>query len=39
MDEAAWPALGRQPYHPPAKFVFDDVDRRGIAVDPVVSDG
>jgi len=31
--------LGRQPHRPPAKFVFDDAGRRGIAVDSLVSDG
>ena len=31
--------LGRQPHRPPAKFVFDDLGRRGSAVDSLVSDG
>ena len=31
--------LGRQPTRPPAKFVFDDVGRRGMAVDSLVSAG
>lgn len=39
LYDAAWPMLGRQPHRPPAKFVFDDADRRGIAVDSLVSDG
>jgi glucose-1-phosphate adenylyltransferase len=39
LYDEAWPMLGRQPHRPPAKFVFDDLDRRGIAVDALVSDG
>jgi glucose-1-phosphate adenylyltransferase len=39
LYDEAWPMLGRQPHRPPAKFVFDDVGRRGIAVDSLVSDG
>jgi glucose-1-phosphate adenylyltransferase len=31
--------LGRQPTRPPAKFVFDDAGRRGMAVDSLVSAG
>lgn len=34
-----WPMLGRQPHHPPAKFVFDDAGRRGMAIDSLVSGG
>ena len=34
-----WPMLGRQPHRPPAKFVFDDAWRRGVAVDSLVSGG
>jgi len=34
-----WPILGLQPQLPPAKFVFDDVGRRGLAVDSLVSSG
>jgi len=34
-----WPMLGRQPHRPPAKFVFDEVRRRGVAVDSLVADG
>ena len=34
-----WPILGRKPHRPPAKFVFDDAWRRGIAVDSLVSNG
>ncbi|HYN62448.1 MAG TPA: glucose-1-phosphate adenylyltransferase [Rubrivivax sp.] len=39
LYDEAWPMLGRQPHRPPAKFVFDDRGRRGIAVDALVSDG
>ena len=34
-----WPMLGRQAHHPPAKFVFDDAGRRGVAIDSLVSGG
>jgi len=34
-----WPIWTYQEQLPPAKFVFDDVDRRGIAVDSMVSGG
>jgi glucose-1-phosphate adenylyltransferase len=35
-----WPILNWQPsFTPPAKFVFDDDDRRGVAVDSLVSPG
>jgi glucose-1-phosphate adenylyltransferase len=39
LYDDAWPVLGRQATRPPAKFVFDDVDRRGMAVDSLVSSG
>jgi glucose-1-phosphate adenylyltransferase len=39
LYDEAWPMLGRQPHRPPAKFVFDDPGRRGIAVDSLVCDG
>ncbi len=39
LYDEAWPMLGRQPHRPPAKFVFDDTGRRGIAIDSLVSDG
>jgi glucose-1-phosphate adenylyltransferase len=39
LYDEAWPMLGRQPHRPPAKFVFDDRDRRGVAMDALVSDG
>jgi glucose-1-phosphate adenylyltransferase len=39
LYDEAWPMLGRQPHRPPAKFVFDDRGRRGVAVDSLVSDG
>ena len=34
-----WPILSHQPQLPPAKFVFDDVARRGMALESVVSSG
>jgi glucose-1-phosphate adenylyltransferase len=34
-----WPILTHVPPHPPAKFVFEDGDRAGRAVDSVVSNG
>jgi glucose-1-phosphate adenylyltransferase len=39
MYDKDWPILTHQTQLPPAKFVFDDPDRRGMAVDSVVSDG
>ena len=34
-----WPILSQQPQLPPAKFVFDDESRRGMALDSLVSSG
>ena len=34
-----WPIRSHQPQLPPAKFVFDDDDRRGMAVDSMISAG
>jgi glucose-1-phosphate adenylyltransferase len=34
-----WPILTHQPQLPPAKFIFNDPDRRGMAVDSMVSSG
>ena len=34
-----WPIWTYQQQLPPAKFIFDDVDRRGVAVDSMVSGG
>lgn len=34
-----WPILSQQPQLPPAKFVFDDDSRRGVAVASLVSSG
>jgi glucose-1-phosphate adenylyltransferase len=34
-----WPILSWQPPMPPAKFVFDDDGRRGVALDSLVSQG
>jgi glucose-1-phosphate adenylyltransferase len=39
LYDEAWPMLGRQPHRPPAKFVFDYGDKRGLAVDSLISDG
>jgi glucose-1-phosphate adenylyltransferase len=39
LYDRSWPMLGRQPHRPPAKFVFDDAGRRGMAVDSLVSGG
>jgi len=39
LYDELWPVLGRQPTRPPAKFVFDDVGRRGTAIDSLVSAG
>jgi glucose-1-phosphate adenylyltransferase len=34
-----WPMPGREQHRPPAKFVFDEDGRRGIAIDSLVSSG
>jgi glucose-1-phosphate adenylyltransferase len=34
-----WPMPGREQHRPPAKFVFDEAGRRGIAIDSLVSSG
>lgn len=39
LYDAVWPILTHQGEYPPAKFVFDDDDRRGEAIDSMVSDG
>jgi glucose-1-phosphate adenylyltransferase len=39
LYDESWPILGRQPHRPPAKFVFDESGRRGVAVDSLVSGG
>ena len=39
LYDEAWPMLGRQAQRPPAKFVFDNAERRGIATDSLVSGG
>ncbi|HYH37785.1 MAG TPA: glucose-1-phosphate adenylyltransferase [Azospirillum sp.] len=39
MYDRTWPIFTYQEQLPPAKFVFDDEDRRGTAVDSVVSGG
>lgn len=39
MYDTEWPIWTHQEQLPPAKFVFDDDDRRGMAVDSMVSGG
>ncbi|MGX9460054.1 glucose-1-phosphate adenylyltransferase [Shewanella sp. A14] len=39
LYDAKWPIWTYQEQLPPAKFVFDDNDRRGMAVDSIVSGG
>ncbi len=39
LYDAKWPIWTYQEQLPPAKFVFDDEDRRGMAVDSMVSGG
>ncbi|MGI2173393.1 glucose-1-phosphate adenylyltransferase [Shewanella ulleungensis] len=39
LYDAKWPIWTYQEQLPPAKFVFDDEDRRGMAVDSIVSGG
>ena len=39
LYDATWPIWTYQAQLPPAKFVFDDDDRRGMAVDSMVSGG
>ncbi|MBI5721964.1 MAG: glucose-1-phosphate adenylyltransferase [Burkholderiales bacterium] len=39
LYDDAWPILSQQRQLPPAKFVFDDEGRRGMAVDSLVSSG
>jgi glucose-1-phosphate adenylyltransferase len=39
LYDGHWPILSLQPQLPPAKFVFDDDWRRGMAVDSLVSGG
>ena len=39
LYDETWPVLGRQPTRAPAKFVFDEAGRRGMAVDSLVSGG
>jgi glucose-1-phosphate adenylyltransferase len=39
LYDDVWPILTHQAQLPPAKFVFDDDDRRGMAVDSMVSGG
>ena len=39
LYDTEWPIWTHQEQLPPAKFVFDEVDRRGMAVDSMVSGG
>jgi glucose-1-phosphate adenylyltransferase len=39
LYDEAWPVRSNASQHPPAKFVFNDDDRRGMAVDSLVSNG
>ncbi|MDX1403845.1 MAG: glucose-1-phosphate adenylyltransferase [Woeseiaceae bacterium] len=39
LYDKVWPIFTHQQQAPPAKFVFDEADRRGIAVDSMVSGG
>jgi glucose-1-phosphate adenylyltransferase len=39
LYDKTWPIWTYQEQNPPAKFVFDDEDRRGIAIDSMVSGG
>jgi len=39
LYDNSWPIWTHQEQFPPAKFVFDDDDRRGMAVDSIVSGG
>ncbi|HUF71746.1 MAG TPA: glucose-1-phosphate adenylyltransferase [Gammaproteobacteria bacterium] len=39
LYDEIWPILTNQMMAPPAKFVFDDDDRRGVAIDSLVSAG
>jgi glucose-1-phosphate adenylyltransferase len=39
LYDESWPLWSYQEQLPPAKFVFDDADRRGMAVDSMVSNG
>lgn len=39
LYDPAWPMLGRQPHRPPAKFVFNEPHRHGVAIDSLVSAG
>ncbi len=39
LYDKSWPIWTYQEQLPPAKFVFDDIDRRGMAVDSMVSGG
>ena len=39
LYDLEWPIMTDQPQLPPAKFVFNDDDRRGMAIDSMVSGG
>ncbi len=39
LYDPSWPMPNREPHRPPAKFVFDEARRRGIAADSLVAGG
>jgi len=39
LYDRSWPIWTYQTQHPPAKFIFDDDDRRGVAIDSLISAG
>ncbi|MDE2370802.1 MAG: glucose-1-phosphate adenylyltransferase [Burkholderiales bacterium] len=39
LYDSGWPMPSREAHRPPAKFVFDDPGRRGMAIDSLVSGG
>ena len=39
LYDEVWPIMTHQTAAPPAKFIFDDDDRRGVAIDSMVSAG
>lgn len=39
LYDDSWPILSLQPQLPPAKFVFDEQGRRGVAIDSLVASG
>lgn len=39
LYDRSWPIWTYQTQHPPGKFIFDDGDRRGVAIDSLISAG